>query len=239
VVALGGDGTMLAALQAVAEHPVALGIIPAGTGNDFAMAVGVPADPVVAARAAAADLRAGGLRRVDLARIEAAGRHPVWLGAVLAAGFDAIVNERANRMTFPRGPRRYDLAMLVELLGLRARRYRLRLDGVASEVDAVLVAVGNTASYGGGMRICPDADPCDGLLDVVIGGRLSRAALIGLSAKVYRGEHVGHRLVSVTRARVVELASDGITVYADGERVHPLPVTVTCVPGALRLLGAP
>ena len=155
---------------------------------------------------------------------------------MLAAGFDAIVNERANRMRWPRGPRRYDLAIVVELARLRPRRYRLVLDGVAQEVDAVLIAVGNTASYGGGMRICPAADPHDGLLDVVVGGRFDRRTLMRVKPQIYQGTHVTHPLARVYRARTVELAADGITTYADGERAFELPVTVSAAPGALQLL---
>ncbi|GAB3839516.1 hypothetical protein GCM10029963_06860 [Micromonospora andamanensis] len=146
-----------------------------------------------------------------------------WYGAVLAAGFDAIVNERANRMRWPRGPRRYDLAILVELARLRPRRYTLTLDGERIEVDAVLVAVGNGASYGGGMRICPAADPTDGLLDVVVGGRFDRRTLIRVKPRIYAGTHVAHPLVSTYRARTVTIAAEGITTYADGERSLPSP----------------
>ncbi|MFG1714805.1 diacylglycerol kinase [Micromonospora sp. NPDC049203] len=236
LVAVGGDGTMHRALQAVAGTDVPFGPVPAGTGNDFAVDTGFPADPTAAVEVITAALAAGRARPVDLARLSRPGEADRWFGAVLAAGFDAIVNERANRMRWPRGPRRYDLAIVVELARLRPRRYRLVLDGVAQEVDAVLVAVGNTASYGGGMRICPDADPHDGLLDVVVGGRFDRRTLMRVKPQIYRGTHVTHPLARVYRARTVELAADGITTYADGERAFDLPVTVSAVPAALRLL---
>jgi diacylglycerol kinase (ATP) len=223
-------------LQVVAGTGVPLGIVPAGTGNDFARAVGVPDDPLAAADAIA---HAAGTRPVDLARMTDADGRTRWFGAVLGAGFDAVVNERANAMRFPRGPRRYDLAVLAELARLRPRRYTLTLDGVSQTIDAVLVAVGNTESYGGGMRICPAADPTDGLLDVVVAGRMGRLTLMKIKPRVYRGSHVDHPLVSCFQARTVTLAAAGITAYADGERAFPLPVTVTCVPGALSLLGTP
>ncbi|MCZ7429598.1 diacylglycerol kinase family protein [Micromonospora sp. WMMA1949] len=236
LVAVGGDGTMHRALQAVAGTAVPFGPVPAGTGNDFAVDTGFPADPMAAVEVITAALAAGRSRPVDLARLSRPGEADRWFGAVLAAGFDAIVNERANRMRWPRGPRRYDLAIVVELARLRPRRYRLVLDGQAQEVDAVLVAVGNTASYGGGMRICPDADPHDGLLDVVVGGRFDRRTLMRVKPQIYQGTHVTHPLARVYRARTVELAAEGITTYADGERSLDLPVTVTAVPAALRLL---
>ncbi|GGM06473.1 diacylglycerol kinase family protein [Micromonospora yangpuensis] len=236
LVAVGGDGTVHRALQAVAGTGVPFGVLPVGTGNDFAADTGFPTDPLAAADAVVAALRAGRTRPVDLARLTGAAGAPRWFGAVLAAGFDAIVNERANRMRWPRGPRRYDLAILVELARLRARRYTLRLDGVVHELDAVLVAVGNCASYGGGMRICPDADPTDGLLDVVVGGRFDRRTLMRVKPSIYRGTHVRHPLVRCFRARSVQLTAEGITGYADGERVLDLPVTVTAVPAAAHLL---
>ena len=238
LVAVGGDGTVHVALQAVAGTGVALGIIPIGTGNDFAAAVGVPTAPWSAAQACADALRDGTTRAVDLARMTGPDGTEVWYGAVLAAGFDAIVNERANRMRWPRGGLRYDLAILIELARLRPRRYVLRLDGAEQELDAVLLAVGNGASYGGGMRICPAADPTDGLLDVVLAGPVSRTTLMRIKPRVYAGTHVDHPVVTAYRASTVEISGEGITTYADGERLLPLPVTIACAPGALRVLGA-
>ena len=235
VVALGGDGTVPQALQAVAGTDVPLGVVPLGTGNDFAACTGVPLDPVQAAASIGLGLRAEVTTAIDLARVSTAGGD-VWFGAVLAAGFDAVVNERANRMPWPRGPRRYDLAIAYELARLRARRYTLHLDDQLVRTDAVLVAVGNCASYGGGMRICPDADPADGLLDVVVGAAMSRGTLARLRPRLHSGTHVRDPLVSSYRARVVRVEAHGIVGYADGERIGPLPLTVTCVPGAVRLL---
>lgn len=236
LVAVGGDGTVHRALQAVAGTAIPFGPVPAGTGNDFAVDTGYPADPHAAVEVIADALRAGRTHPVDLARLTGADGTRRWYGAVLAAGFDAIVNERANRMRWPRGPRRYDLAILVERARLRPRRSTLRLDGEPQEVDAVLVAVGNAPSYGGGMRICPAADPTDGLLDVVVGGRFGRLTLMRVKPRIYQGTHVQHPLVRSYRVREVELAAEGITTYADGERALDLPVTVTAVPSALRLL---
>jgi len=236
LVAIGGDGTVHLGLQAVAGTGVPFGIVPAGTGNDFAVEALVPADPVAAARVIVEGLAAGRTRRVDLGRVSGPDGYERWFGAVLGAGFDAIVNERANAMRWPRGPFRYDLATYAELLRLRPRRYTLTLDGAARELDAVLVAVGNTASYGGGMRICPAADSTDGLLDVVVAGRVSRTTLVRIKPRVYKGTHVDHPRVESFRATTIGIACEGITTYVDGERACPLPVTVTAEPGALTLL---
>jgi diacylglycerol kinase (ATP) len=235
LVAVGGDGTVHLALQAVAGTPVPFGIVPAGTGNDIAANLGLPAGPLDAAELIAYALRTDRTRAVDLGRVSGSG-DVRWFAGVLGAGFDAIVNERANGMRFPRGPRRYDVAILAELARLRPRTYKLGLDGTVHAVDAVLVAVANTACYGGGFRICPAADATDGLLDVVVGGRFTRTGLVRILPHVRRGTHLGHPLVTAHQARTVTLDAPGITSYADGERVGPLPVTAACVPGALQLL---
>jgi diacylglycerol kinase (ATP) len=236
LVAVGGDGTVHQALQAVAGRAVGFGVVPAGTGNDFATDIGVPGDPADAADAIAAAVRDGRFRAFDLARMTGPDGAVRWYGAVLAAGFDAIVNERANRMRWPRGPRRYDLAIALETARLRPRAYRLRVDGADRAFTGVLVAVGNCASYGGGMRICPDADPADGLLDVVTAAPLGRVALARLKPRLRRGTHIGDPLVDAFRARRVWIDVPEIIGYADGERIGPFPMTVECVPAAVRLL---
>ncbi len=236
LVAVGGDGTVHLAVQAVAGTGVPFGVIPAGTGNDFATEVGVPADPVAAAKTVVQALMYGRTRPVDLGRIKGPDGYDHWFAAVLGAGFDAIVNERANGMRWPRGPLRYDLATYAELVRLRPRRYTLTLDSEKHEMDAVLVAVGNTASYGGGMRICPAADVTDGLLDIVVGLTVSRTTLVRLKSHLYKGTHVNHPKIVSFRARTVGISAEGITTYVDGERACPLPITVTAEPAALSLL---
>lgn len=236
LVTVGGDGTVHQGLQAVAGRPVGFGVVPAGTGNDFAACTGVPSDPIKAAEAIAAAVTAGRHHDVDLARMTGPEGEVGWFGAVLAAGFDAIVNERANRMRWPRGPRRYDLAIALETARLRPRFYQLEIDGVDHSFAGTLVAIGNCASYGGGLRICPAADPTDGLIDIVTALPLSRMALARLKPRLRRGTHVTDPLVSAFRARQVRINAPGIIGYADGERIGPLPLTVDCVPGALQLL---
>lgn len=237
LVTVGGDGTVHLALQAVAERNVALGIVPAGTGDDLASGLGLPADPIAATRTIVAAIRAGRARAVDLAKVTAGDGRSRWYAGVLAAGFDAAVNARANRMRFPSGPSRYHLAIPLELARLRARQYTLRLDGVESRVDAVVVAIANTGCYGGGLRICPDADPCDGWLDVAVGRAMGRIRLARLAPALRTGRHLEHPLVTVTRARQIELAVEGVTTFADGEELFVPPISVRCVPGALTLLG--
>ncbi|PRY47549.1 diacylglycerol kinase [Geodermatophilus tzadiensis] len=233
VVAVGGDGTAHAALQAVAGTATPLAVVPAGSGNDLALALGVPPEPVAAAAAAAADLREGAVRTLDAGRT--AGR---WWATVLCCGFDSAVTDRAARLRWPRGPRRYDVAILAELARLRPREVTLTLDGVPRTLPVTLVAVGNTAWYGGGMRVCPTADPADGRLDVTVVGPVSRRELVRTRPRLTHGTHVEHPAVAVHRAARVELAGTGLTTWADGEPVAALPVVAEAVPGALRVVGS-
>jgi YegS/Rv2252/BmrU family lipid kinase len=232
VVAIGGDGSAHAALQAVAGTTTPLAVVPAGTGNDLALALGIPRDPLAAARAAAEDLVAGDVRTVDAGRT--GGR---WWATVLCCGFDSAVTDRANRLRWPRGRRRYDVAILAELAALRPREVVLVLDGETRTVPVTLVAVGNTSCYGGGMKVCPGADPTDGLFDVTVVGPLSRLELVRQRPRLTAGTHVENPAVTVHRAARVELTSPGVSTYADGEPVAPLPAVAECVPGALRIVG--
>ncbi|MGW6691044.1 diacylglycerol kinase [Streptomyces sp. NPDC054961] len=235
VVAVGGDGMVSLALQAVAGTLVPLGVVAVGTGNDFARATGLPVrDPAGAGRLAAEALKGGRIRDIDLGRVDGG----TWYGTVLCSGFDSRVNDRGNRMRLPAGRFKYDLAMIAELAAFRPFRYRITLDdGPAFETEATLVAVGNGSSYGGGMRICADAEPDDGLFDVTVVGDCSRTTLLKVFPRVYRGTHLSHPKVTVHRAAKVTLEAAGSTAYADGEPLGALPVTAVCVPSALRLLG--
>lgn len=236
LIAVGGDGMASLALQAVAGTDVPLGVVAVGTGNDFARATGLPVrDPAAAGRVIAEALKAGRARPVDLGRV---GER--WFGSVLASGFDSRVNDRGNRMRWPTGRLRYDLAMLAELAALRPIRYRVTLDdGAPMELAATLVAVGNGPSYGGGMRMCAGALLDDGLFDITVVGECTRSTLLRVFPRVYRGTHLSHPAVTVHRARKVTLEAEGLTGYADGEPVGPLPLTAEAVPGAVRVLTAP
>ncbi|MFM9367806.1 diacylglycerol kinase [Streptomyces sp. Da 82-17] len=235
LVAVGGDGMAGLALQAVAGTRTPLGVVAVGTGNDFARTLGLPVRaPEAAGRLTAEALKRSRIRDVDLGRVD--GR---WFGTVLASGFDSRVNDRGNRMRLPGGRFKYDLAILAELAAFKPLPYRIRLDdGPVLEVDATLVAVGNGSSYGGGMRICAGARPDDGLFDVTVVGDCSRATLLRVFPRVYKGTHLDHPKVTVHRAAKISIDAPDITGYADGEPLGPLPLTAECVPGAVRVLTA-
>ncbi|MGX1674749.1 diacylglycerol kinase [Streptomyces sp. NPDC055400] len=234
LIAVGGDGMANLALQAVAGTRTPLGVIAVGTGNDFARSLGLPVRDPAAAGALVADALDGArVRELDLGR--AAGH---WFGTVLASGFDSRVNDRGNRMRWPVGRFKYDLAIVAELAAFKPIPYRITLDdGPALEVEATLVAVGNGTSYGGGMKICAGADMTDGLFDITVVGDCSRATLLKVFPRVYKGTHLDHPVVTVHRAKKVELAAEGITGYADGEPLGGLPLTAECVPRAVRVIG--
>jgi diacylglycerol kinase (ATP) len=228
LVVVGGDGMVHLATQLLAHTDTALGIIPSGTGNDAARYFGIPRnDP----QAAADVVVAGRHRVVDLAQAGA-----TYFLCVLSAGFDAIVNERANRMVWPRGQMRYNVATVAELRTFRPLDYTLDLDGEARRVTAMMVAVGNGPSFGGGLRITEGALLDDGLLDVVFFHPMSKLDLVRAYPRLFNGTHRSHPCYEHHRVREVTVAAPGIVAYADGERLGPLPVTVTAVPSALKVL---
>ena len=239
VIVVGGDGSIHVAVNALARSDVPLGIVAAGTGNDVARCLGLPhddPDAAIAVLVAALAGEAPRTRPIDAVRVST-GR---WFVGMLSAGFDAAVNERANRMTRLSGTPRYVAAVLLEVVRLHSRRFRITIDRDTRRLDAVLVTVGNTASIGGGMRLAPDARVDDGLLDVLVATPLTRGELLRLLPKVFRGAHVNDDHVSIERGRVITIDVDDTgpvpVTYADGERFGPLPVTLEVVPAALRVL---
>jgi diacylglycerol kinase (ATP) len=233
-VVVGGDGMIALALQVLVGTDVPLGVIPAGTGNDHAREYGLPRGNPEAAADVIAD---GHVGVVDVGRIAAEDGPPKYFGLVMAAGFDSLVNDRANRMRWPRGQMRYNVATLVELVHLRPLPFRLVLDdGTVIERELLHTAIGNTRSYGGGMLVCPGADPTDGLLDITVVRAMPRRRVLRFFPTIFKGTHVEQDEVETYRTASVRVESPGIRAYADGEYVAPLPVTVSVVPQALRIL---
>ncbi|HEY5846668.1 MAG TPA: YegS/Rv2252/BmrU family lipid kinase [Microlunatus sp.] len=233
---MGGDGMMHLGINTVMQcgaglgsGRIPLGLIPAGTGNDLCRGLGLPpADPV----AGAAVIAAGDVRTVDL--MEVNGHY---VGGVLATGFDALVNARANALPWPKGGLRYPLAVVAELSVFSPLRYRLSFDGEEREQYAMLVAIGNTSSYGGGMRICPDADPADGWLDITVVHRASRLKLLRLLPAMYSGRFVRDPCVEQLRAREVRVEGPGLVGYGDGELIAAAPLDVRVRAGALTVFA--
>ncbi|HEY0890536.1 MAG TPA: YegS/Rv2252/BmrU family lipid kinase [Nocardioides sp.] len=229
LVVVGGDGMVHLGTQVLAGTDLPLGIVPRGTGNDTCRSLGIPLrDPMAAADLVVAQRT----RTIDLAR--SGDRYFV---TVMAAGFDAAVNERANRMTWPQGNARYTLALLAVLREFRPLRYTLDLDGQTRELDAMLVSIGNGDSMGGGLKVTHGADLSDGLLDVVLFHPVPKRELVTSYPKIFSGGHTRHPAYERHQVRRVTVAAAGVVAYADGERFGALPLTVEVVPQALRVFA--
>ena len=229
----GGDGMTNLGVNLCAGTATVLAIIAAGTGNDIARALGLPVHDALAA----AEVIAGGtVRTIDAGRHTDAAGVPHWFAGVLGAGFDSVVNERANTWLWPRGRMRYNLAIARELPVFKPIPYVIEVDGVRHSTQAMLVAVANGPSYGGGMLVCPDADFEDGMFDILIVHKISTIEFLKVFPKVFRGEHVGHSAVEILRGEEVRLEATGIVSYADGERFAALPMSCVNVPGALNVI---
>ncbi|MGL4340604.1 MAG: diacylglycerol/lipid kinase family protein [Rhodoglobus sp.] len=241
-IVVGGDGMVNLGTNMVVNTIVPLGIVPSGTGNDMARGLGIAhSDPMAAIRMLGQLLQAPP-RIIDAGRIDLIDDHTGlastrWFAGMVSAGFDSIVNERANRLRYPRGAARYLIALLWELVRLKPIFYRLSLDGRELHTRAMLVTVGNNTSFGGGMKATPNAKLDDGLLDVLVVRPLSRIQFLKIFPKVFTGSHLSDPRVTVHRVRSIRIESDVALVYGDGERIGPAPVEVTVVPGALRVFA--
>lgn len=231
IVACGGDGTVAALAGVAAETGAQLAVVPTGAGNDFARTLGLR-NPWQAIALLDGD---AAVTPVDLGRAGSA-----WFTSVANTGFDAAANRWANGVRWLTGTPLYLAAMTRTLWHYRPVRFRLALDDHPGfELPAWLVAVGNSSTYAGGMRIAPAASFTDGLLDVVVvNGAGTRAQLVTNLPRVFRGTHVHHPLVHTWRARRVRIEAPGCAdadLWAAGERVGPLPVTLEAVPRVLAL----
>lgn len=244
---VGGDGAVHLGVNVVAGTSLPLGIVAAGSGNDVARALGLPIDDTAAALRVIERAVATGPRRIDAVRMHAPGYAArEWFICVLSAGIDAAVNARANAMTWPAGRARYVRALAGELGRFRPYGYRVHVDGEPWISAGTLVCVANGPSFGGGMRIAPDATFDDGLLDVVLVGPVRRAELARIFPLVYSGRHVSHPAVTIVRGREVTLEpqhhgphAPPPHAFADGEPVGPLPLRCVVVPGAVAVLAPP
>jgi diacylglycerol kinase (ATP) len=233
LVVVGGDGLVHLAVQATAGTDVVLGIVPFGTGNDFARALGI--DELALADAAAHALE-------PAVGFDAMRTTHGWAVSVATMGFAATVNARANDLRWPRGSARYTIATLLEIPRLRAVPLEITLDGVQSHHEVAFVAVANTAYFGGGMAICPQADPHDGALDIAVIGAVSRTTLLRVFPRVFRGTHVRHPAVTMLRGTHLHVARNDRAhtdaLRGDGEPLGPLPVDIELVPDAVNIAGA-
>ncbi len=223
VIAVGGDGLAHLVIQSVAPRRIPFTVIPAGTGNDLVRALGWDLDSITPQLNYVTTEKP---TPIDLGMVDSE-----WFGAILSTGFDSVVNERANKMTWPKGPMKYNIAIARELPSFQPISYTIELDTQLLQVEAMLIAVANGSSYGGGMQVCPDASMSDGLFDVMILHPVSKFEFVKVFPKVFKGEHVSHPQVRIYRSAKVSISSRAIA-YADGERIGGLPVRAECMAGA-------
>ncbi len=237
VVACGGDGTVCALAGVAAEVDGVLGIVPGGSGNDFARQLGIPRDDLGAAIGL---LGHGRVATADLGRVHTADGRAAWFTTVANTGFDAVANQWANGVTWTSGAPLYVLAAMRTLASYEPRAFRITVDGEVVETEAWLVAVGNTQTYASGMMITPGASVHDGRLDVCVVGPVGRADFLRTFPSVFRGEHVRHRMVRTWTATQVTVEADDtaapIDMWASGEYAGPLPARLEPAPGALAVM---
>jgi YegS/Rv2252/BmrU family lipid kinase len=230
-VVVSGDGLVGAIGGAMAGSETPLGIVPGGRGNDLARVLGIPDDPA----AAVAVLAAGESRRIDVG--EANGKR--FLG-IASVGFDSEANRLANETSFMRGNLVYAYAAVRTLLGWKPGRFTIRVGEERRRFSGYSISVANSRAFGGGMFIAPDAELDDGEFDIVSVGEVGKLRFVGNLPKVFKGTHVDEDEVRVFRAAQLELtASRPFPVYADGEHLTDLPVSLRVLPRALSVLVPP
>lgn len=245
VVVMGGDGMVHLGANVLAGTATPMGVIAVGSGNDAATALGLPVHDVDAALAVIdRALDRGTPRRIDAVAVSTPGRSTHrWYVSALCTGIDAAVADHATRLSWPGGGGRYVRAMLAELASFTPYGFRITADGHTWEQAATLVTVANTSMFGGGMRIAPEAEPDDGLIDLVVVDGISRTTLLRVFPRIYSGRHVTHPAVNIRRVRSVRLeplTSAGANpplAIADGERVTALPLQLDVHPAALGVLA--
>ena len=224
VIAVGGDGLLHIVLQKVIPAQVPITLIPAGTGNDFVRSLGWDLSDV--------DVQLDFVLSHPPQKMDAGLVDGEWFGSVLSTGFDAVVNERANKLKWPKGPMKYNVSIVLELPRFKPKMYDIHLDDRTLSTQAMLIAVGNGRSYGGGMLVCPEADMCDGFFDVMILHPVSKIEFIKVFPSVFIGAHVNHPAVEIVRSKKVRIDSKAVA-YCDGERIGQLPVNAECIPGVM------
>jgi diacylglycerol kinase (ATP) len=223
VISVGGDGLAHLVLQLVVPRKVPFTVVAGGTGNDFLRALGWGIDGLTAQLDAVTSRTPS---PIDLGLVDSE-----WFGAVLSTGFDAVVNEKANTLRWPKGPMKYNLAIAMELPKFKPVQYEIEMDSQSIKTEAMLIAIGNGNSYGGGMKVCPDADMSDGLFDVMVLRPVSKFEFLRVFPKVFSGQHIHHPQVDIFRTSKVSIQADAVA-YADGERIGGLPVRAECMAGA-------
>ncbi len=234
VAALGGDGLLSRVAAGTRTSGAVFAPLPGGRGNDFCAKLGIPAEPVAAA-AALVGATEHAVDCADLFGHELDGRTVL---GVISCGFDSEATRRANAAKLIRGHLVYAWAALRTLATWKPVELTVTVDGAPRSFRGFTVAVGNSGRYGGGMKVCPDAQMDDGLLDVVTVSHAGRRYFVRQLPKLFAGTHVDGAIVQAQQGRDITLDSAStVELYADGEPAGTVPCTIRVVPAALRVLG--
>jgi diacylglycerol kinase (ATP) len=231
IIACGGDGTIHEVVNAIAEKPdIVLGVLPCGKGNDFAEALRIPTKPVEAIEV----LLEGATRQVDLGKI---GDH--YFDTIVTCGYDAEVSRRVTEEGTPfSGTAAYVWTAITTLFSYRSPAVRLEGDFGSYEGEILLTATGITSSYGGGMKIVPEAVIDDGLFDVCIIEPVPHRTVLRLLFTLFWGGHAGHPAVQMHRTKSLTIETDPpVLLYADGERICYTPATIEIVERGLNVIA--
>ncbi len=221
VVAAGGDGTTNEVVNGLMEAAASnghiagpLGLIPVGSGSDFANNVGVPSDLAAACRC----LARGRMRVVDVCQVSVDGQAPLYFDNTVNIGFGGIVTLEAFKVKWVRGMALYLPLVLKTVFLSEAPHVTVAFDGEAVSLDASMICVGNGAREGGGFFCTPDAQPDDGLFDVCMVREIGRLAMLGLVPRFINGSHVDYEAVTMKRAaHILVTSSDNLIAHVDGE----------------------
>ncbi|RYZ80856.1 MAG: diacylglycerol kinase family lipid kinase, partial [Proteobacteria bacterium] len=234
LVAAGGDGTLSEVAGAIIEskRPVRLGVLPIGTGNDFSRTLGVWGTP----EKALAAIFEGETQSIDVGVIEVGGKTQTFIN-IAGCGFDSLIAKRINdwgkrkTMRGVRGLNAYLLAVACELVSFRAFDLKIELDGEQLETSAVLCAIANAQSYGGGMKVCPNADLSDGFFDVCLIEKVGRIEFLRAFPGVFAGKHTTHPKVIMRRCRSIRVeAQQSVPILSDGEIIGTTSFTCRIMP---------
>ncbi len=227
IIAVGGDGTLHEVANGIIGSETTLGLVPMGTGNDFARTVGISGN-------------------VEACLDHALNAEPVWIDCgkagdrcflnVAGCGFDAVVAERINRgFRFLKGTSAYIAAVLRTLADYKAAPLRIVTESETHTVDAMLCAIGNARFYGGGMKIAPYADLTDGMFDLTVIEKIGKIGFLKAFPSVFKGAHVSNPKYFGLRCRRVRIESDReLPVLVDGELLGTTPVEFEAIPNALK-----
>jgi diacylglycerol kinase (ATP) len=228
-IGVGGDGTMHYIAQNLAGTDCNLGIIPTGSGNDIIRTLNINHDLIENIGI----IKQGRIRRIDLGLFN----NKTYFIGVAGSGFDSEATRFANATRLPlKGKARYNFAAYKTLLTYKHKVFKLNYDGIERNIDVMMMEFANLKYYGGGMKIAPEADAFDNLLDVCVIKKMSKVTFAKSIPKVYEGTHLELPTVEIFRTKEINIeCNTKLDVYGDGEYLGRLPATFKVTPKMLNI----